>query len=526
MKVTSAAQMREMDRRTIEDYGMPSIVLMENAALRVVEAIVERYGPLKGKRIAIICGKGNNGGDGFAVARHLSGRFGADISVWLAAEPASLAGDAAANYALAQKFDVPIQIVGNDLASLAAELQQGDLVVDAVLGTGIKGPVTGVYAGVIEAINRCRCPIVSVDVPSGLNADTGEVAGPCVRAKVTVTFALPKYGLVEFPGVDYVGKLLIADIGMPPRVMQADHVQTWLTDAAQVANWLPSRSEGRDSNKGIFGHVAIAAGSRGFAGASILAAEAAARTGAGLVTLAVPQSVQNVVMSRANPVVMTRGLPETDAGTFSRLAIEPLLHQKASADAIGPGLGGTHDEETRAFVREFVSSCPLPLVIDADALNILADEPDRGASIIRGRSGPTILTPHPGEMGRLLGSDAKAVQADRRTAVETAVSTYGCVVLLKGSRTLIAAPDGNLYINATGNSGMATGGMGDALTGIIAALLANGLAPPAAAAAGAYLHGLAGDIVASDHGGKAGLVATDLIDALPRAIGQCERAGL
>lgn len=526
MKVTSAAQMREMDRRTIEDYGMPSIVLMENAALRVVEAIAERFQPIKGKRIVTICGKGSNGGDGLAIARHLATRFGADARIRLASDPTSLADDVAVNYALARKFDLPIQTIGSDLADLIVEIEQAHLVVDALLGTGIKGPASGLYAGVIDAMSKARCPIISVDLPSGLNADTGAVEGPCVRAAVTVAFALPKYGLVEFPGVDYVGELVIGDIGMPRQVMQADHVRTWLTDAAQVASWLPSRAESRDSNKGTFGHAIIVAGSRGFAGASILAAETAARTGAGLVTLVVPQSIQNVVVGRANPVVMTKGLPETDMGTFSQAAIEPLLDMSGSAGAIGPGLGGVHDAETQAFAHEVIARFGLPLVVDADALNILAEESDHGAAIIRGRSAPTVLTPHPGEMGRLLLTDAKAVQADRRAAVEKAADIYGCVVLLKGSRTLIADPVGNLHINATGNSGMATGGAGDVLTGVIAALLANGLEPLAAAASGAYLHGLAGNIVAGDHGGKAGLIATDLIDALPRAVAQCEKEGI
>lgn len=527
MKITSAAQMREMDRQTIEDYGVSSIVLMENAAHCVVEAIAHRYSPLRGRQIAIVCGKGNNGGDGLAIARHLATRYGVDVTLWLATDPARFAGDAAVNYALSQKFGLPIRSIGSDLAELTACLPRADLIVDALLGTGIKGAVTGTMAGVIEAINGSRRDVIAVDLPSGLNADTGMVDGPCIRATVTVTFALPKYGLVEFPGVNFVGELVVGDIGMPRAVMQAPHVQTWVTDAGDVAGWLPSRAETRDSNKGKFGHVFVFAGAQGFVGAPVLTAEAAARTGAGLVTLAVPQEVQNAIMSRVSPVVMTKGLPQTEQGTVARDAVEGALKlvEKADASALGPGLGGVENEETQAFVRDFVSRCPVPLVIDADALNILAAEPDHGASLLQRRAAPTVLTPHPGEMGRLLGTSTKEVQADRRGAVETAAKTFGCVVLLKGSRTLIADPNGNLHINTTGNSGMATGGAGDTLTGMIAALLANHLVPCEAAVAGAYLHGLAGDLVAKEHGGKAGLIATDLIEALPQAIGQCIKEG-
>ncbi len=527
MKITSAAEMREMDRKTIEDYGLSSLVLMENAAHCVIEAVAHRFSPLHGKRVAVVCGKGNNGGDGFVIARHLATRYRADVTVWLAADPAGLAGDAATNYGLAQKYGLPIKVVGNDLAGLQVELPLAEVIIDALLGTGIRGAVTGTAAGVIEAINGSGRPVVAVDLPSGLNADTGAVDGPCVRASLTVTFALPKYGLVEFPGAGFVGDLIVGDIGMPRPVMRADHIQTWVTDAGEVAAWLPARTESRDSNKGKFGHVFVFAGSEGFVGAPTLTAEGAARAGAGLVTLAVPQGLQTALMSRISPVVMTKGLPQTEQGTFSMDALGAglKLSEKADAVALGPGLGGVENDGTRSFVREFVARCPAPLVIDADALNILASEPDHGASLLKRRAAPTVLTPHPGEMGRLLGTDTAAVQSDRRAVVERAAQEFGCVVLLKGSRTLIADPEGRLHINTTGHAGMATGGAGDTLTGIIAALLACHLEPRAAAAAGAYLHGLAGDLIAREHGGKAGLIATDLIEALPRAIGQCQKDG-
>ena len=521
IKLTTAAQMRDMDRETAEKFAVPGIVLMENSALRVVDVLAERFGPLRGKRVAIVCGKGNNGGDGLAVARHLSARFGAKVTVWLTAPAAAFTGDAAANYAMAAAYRL-------DLRPWAGTLGETDLVIDALLGTGIKGGVSGELAGVIEAVNGAGKPVVAVDVPSGLDADTGEVDGACVSAVLTVTFALPKFGLLVYPGAGSVGEMVTADIGMPLPVMAAEGVQVVATEASDVAGWVPARVNGRDSNKGKFGHVSVFAGSAGFVGAPVLSTEAAARTGAGLVTLAVPKGVQAAAMARISPIAMTRGLAETGRGTFSPEALEKALDiaHKGTAAAIGPGLGGADDADTRQFVCEFVSRCAVPLVVDADALNCLALEDDHGAGIVRKRTAATILTPHPGEMGRLQGTDTRTVQADRRKAVEDAARAYGCAVLLKGARTLIADPDGRLAVNTTSNPGMATGGSGDVLTGVLAALLALGspeetLTAWQAAACGAYLHGLAGDLAAEAQGGPAGLIATDIIMYLPAALARC-----
>ena len=521
IKLTTAAQMREMDRRTTEEFAVPSIMLMENAALRVVDALAERFGPLHKKRVAVVCGKGNNGGDGLAVARHLSARFGAAVTVWLTAPAEAFTGDAAANYKMAASY-------GLDIRPWGGALGETDLVVDALLGTGIKGGVSGELAAVINAMNGAGRPVVAVDVPSGLDADTGKVDGACVKAALTVTFALPKIGLLVYPGAEYVGELVMGDIGMPRPVMAADTVKVVMTEASDVARWVPARSNGRDSNKGKFGHVSVFAGSAGFVGAPVLSTEAAARTGAGLVTLAVPEGVQAAAMARISPVAMTRGLAQTKRGAFSPDALAEALEiaRKGTAAAIGPGLGGADDPETRQFVREFVRQCAVPLVVDADALNCLALEADHGAAIVQSRTERTILTPHPGEMGRLLGTDTKAVQADRRKAVEDAARTYGCAVLLKGARTLIADPEGRLAVNTTSNPGMATGGAGDVLTGVLAALLAGGspeekLSAWEAAACGAYLHGLAGDLAAGAQGGPAGLIATDITAHLPAALARC-----
>jgi NAD(P)H-hydrate epimerase len=298
-----------------------------------------------------------------------------------------------------------------------------------------------------------------------------------------------------------------------------------VTDSAEVAALLPVRLNGRDINKGSFGHVLVIAGQRGFAGAPVLVAEASARAGAGLVTLAIPEGIQDAIMARVSPVVMTRGLKQTRGGTFGKASLPAAFAaaERATVVALGPGMG--ESEELAAFVREFVFGCAKPLVIDADALNVLSQAPRQGASLIksrRARGWETILTPHPGEMGRLLKLEAKQIQSDRNAAILRAVQNYGCVVLLKGQETLIASSDGSFYLNPTGNPGMATGGMGDALTGVIAALLAQRLGALDAVVAGVYLHGLAGDLVERAHEGCAGMIATDLIAHLPLAIAHCQ----
>lgn len=296
-----------------------------------------------------------------------------------------------------------------------------------------------------------------------------------------------------------------------------------VTQTADVARWLPVRKNARDTNKGTFGHVLILAGSKGFVGAPVMAAEAAARTGAGLITLATPEGLQSTIAARVSPVVMTRGLKQAEDGTFASGAVRSALAlgEKVTSVALGPGLG--QNDEVAAFVREFVAHCPVPLVIDADALNVLAHESDHGEKIINDRAMTTILTPHPGEMARLLGVTAKTIQEDREGAVSRAARKYGCIALLKGARTLITDARGTLYLNPTGNPGMATGGTGDVLTGVIAALLAQHLKPLEAAVSGAYIHGLAGDLAAAVDGDEIGMIATDVIAFLPKAIGHCHQ---
>ncbi|BDI30671.1 bifunctional NAD(P)H-hydrate repair enzyme Nnr [Capsulimonas corticalis] len=527
MNVATSQEMREIDRRTIEEFGVPSLILMENAATRVVETLAQRRPTLRGARVAIVCGKGNNGGDGLAIARHLAVRFHARVTVWMIApDPGALSPDAAANLEMAEKFGLTIHWIADGVSvELGQSLASSDIVIDALLGTGFRGALEGGGASAVEAINAAGSAgayVVAVDIPSGAEADTGNVNGPAVRAAITVTFALPKIGLLLFPAAELAGEVIVGEIGTPPALLEG--VRARATSAADVAQWIPARINGRDSNKGKFGHVTVFAGSAGLIGAAALSAESAARMGSGLVTLAVPEGLLTAAMSVANPVVMTAGLPQTPKQTFSSRALDDALAlaEKGTAAAIGPGLGGVKDEDLQKFVREFVARCPVPLVIDADALNVLSLEPDRGASLVRGRKAATVLTPHPGEMGRLLGIETAQVQERRLEHVRHAAETYGCAVLLKGSRTLIATPDGRLTINTTSNPGMATGGAGDVLTGVIATLLGQKLAAGDAAAAGAYAHGLAGDLAVLSLGGAAGLIAKDIVDYLPKAIGKCQ----
>jgi NAD(P)H-hydrate epimerase len=521
MRLATSEEMRALDRRATEEFGIPSIVLMENAALRVVEYLERAYAPLNEKSVAVLCGKGNNGGDGLAIARHLHNRFGASVSVLLLAEPAALKGDAAVNFAMAEKSGVPVEVYPAEFSpEAAAALARADVVVDALFGTGFHGIASGAAAAAIEAANRAGRPIVAVDVPSGVDADTGRAEGPAIRAQATITLALGKPGLYQYPAVDYAGEVVVGHIGFPGALTEGGSL--FVTEPSEIAHWLPGRQATRDANKGKFGHVSIFAGSAGFLGAANLAASGAARAGAGLVTLCVPESVLDAAMTMASHTLMTSPMPQTARREFSFQALEKALETagKGTAAAIGPGIGRS-DPDTVQFAVEFIRRCPVPLVVDADALTILSEQPGHGAEVVRARTAATVLTPHPGEMGRLLGIKTSEVQEDRMRAVRSAAGSYGCAVLLKGSRTLIASPDGKVNINLTGNTGMASGGMGDALTGICAAFLGMKLDAHNAASAAAYVHGLAGDLAVKRIRGTAGLLATDLIDAVPESIALC-----
>ena len=492
MKVLTAVQMRAVDARTVE-LGIPGIVLMENAAHRVVEFLAAHYAPLSAERIVILCGKGNNGGDGMAIARQLHIRFAPQMNVVLLAAPEDLKGDAAANYRMLHACGCPV------LREIPVEARNATLVIDALLGTGIAGPATGAMLAGIREINRGfpLAKVVAVDLPSGMPSDSGEPDGECARADCTVTFTAPKLAHALPPNCDLVGELTVAPIGSPPELFE-DDAAIFLTLAGPglFRHLLAPRP--RSGYKGTFGHVLVVAGSSGMTGAAAMAGLAALRAGAGLVTVASSAAIPTV------PEVMTASL---DAG------LDALAEGKTVL-AMGPGLGRT--PETDALVSHAIRGFKHPLVLDADALGGLAN-PWPPAP----RSQPLILTPHPGEMARLTGKSTGEIQSTRVSSARAFATEHAVTLVLKGQRTLIAFPDGRVRINPTGTPAMGTGGSGDILTGLIAGLLAQFPGDPdAAVTAAVYLHGLAGQIGARALGEKC-LIATDILEYLPDAMEEC-----
>lgn len=523
MKALTAARLREIDRLTTERYGVASLSLMENAGRAVADYVAGRCPNLPHRRITVLCGKGNNGGDGLVAARHLAA-LGAWPAVHLFAQPEEMAGDAGENLRRWQATGkVDLVIASEDLARIRPELAAADVVIDALLGTGISGPPRGLVAQAIEEVNRLakHAEIVAVDIPSGMSSDSFESPGPTIRADATLTFTAPKVGQLLPPNAERVGRLRVVEIGSPPEL--------WEDDPALKLHWLEPREFGNlplrrapNTHKGTYGHALIVAGSQGKSGAAALAGMGALRAGAGLVTVATPEPALALV-AQAMPELMTEPLEPTDCGTLAFRTIESgrwrqLLEAK-TALAMGPGLT-THADTVR-FVRAALADCPLPLVLDADGLNAF----EGAADALKKRRGPLAVTPHPGEMARLVGSTASQVQAHRlETAVEAA-KEWSAFVVLKGFRTIVAAPDGRAFVNSTGNPGMATGGTGDVLTGILAGLTAwfGAKRWEEVLGLGVYLHGLAGDLAAEQQG-EISLVATDLVRALPRAFSQTREA--
>jgi ADP-dependent NAD(P)H-hydrate dehydratase / NAD(P)H-hydrate epimerase len=508
MRILTAEAMRGIDRMAIDELGLSGLVLMENAALGVVDAIGRQYP--EAESAAIFCGAGNNGGDGLAVARQLATR-GYAVEIFLAAGGRPLAGDAAAQLAICRRLGLTIHELGpdSDLAAPLAAARGHDVVVDALFGTGLTRPLAGPFARLVEGLNEVPRPRVAVDIPSGLSGSRADIPGPHLRADLTVTFAAPKVAHVFPPAAGAAGDLVVADLGFPPRLIDAAEGDLHLLVGEELAGLLPPRA--RDSHKGDFGHLLLVAGSLGKAGAAVLAARAAVRAGAGLVTAAVPDAILPMI-HLGSIESMGVPLPAGPAGALAAVAAERVLAAAAgkTALAVGPGLG--QEEETVAAIRRVVAEARLPLVLDADGLNAFAGRPAELAA----RPAATVLTPHPGELGRLLGIATAEVQADRPAAARRAAAATGAIVVLKGSLTLIAAPGGGLYVNPTGNPGMASGGTGDVLTGTLGGLLAQRLDPLDATLLAVYLHGLAGDLVLARLGGPS-LAAEDLIAALPAA---------
>ncbi len=502
MRVLNARQMREADKRAIEEIGLPSLVLMENAGRQTVAAMEAMYADLTERHVGIVCGRGNNGGDGFVVARTLAQR-GVDVSIFLIGRVGDVRGDARTNLEILGRMGLTVVEVGDSGAWELhfSELSDCTLIVDAIFGTGLNAPVSGLIESVVADINASGIPVVAIDLPSGLSADSHEPIGPCIDAGLTVTIAAPKLPLVLPPAETHAGDIVIADIGIPTEVIDAlEGPRVELLTRAAMRELITPRTP--DSHKGDYGRVLLIAGSRGKTGAAHLAAVGALRSGAGLVTVATPTSALNVVAA-LGAEYMTEPLDEAVNGLDAD-NIDHLLEIARDVVAIGPGLGQA--EGTREFVKQFVERATMPLVVDADGLNAFASEPDR----LSGREGrDLIITPHPGEMARLVGMSTDEVQASRLEIARNFAVAHHVYVVLKGHRTLIATPDEKVFINPTGNPGMATGGTGDVLTGMIAAWLAQLLDAEAACKLAVYLHGMAGDLAEADEG-EVSMTAGDL----------------
>lgn len=508
MRLATPGQMNSIDSHAINEIGIPGMVLMENAALRVAEAAAGMLGGLDGRHITILAGKGNNGGDALAAARHLHNR-GALCPVFLLSERSGVHGDAAAHRGIAEKMGLHVlELTAKaQLGKLRSCLQKTDLVIDGIFGTGLKGEVAGIAAVVIGMVNRSSGPVLSIDIPSGVSGETGKILGCGIRADRTVTFCLPKVGLAVHPGCDHTGKLEVADIGIPEISVSQAGIKAQLTDTALVSGMLAPRSA--ESHKGDYGKLLLLTGSAGMAGSGCLSANAALRTGAGLVYLAVPSSLANIYNTAVSEPVV---LPLEDGGS-GRLSVKnkpAVLGMLKNKDVVAAGPGLSVSEDITEIVGLLIKECRAPLILDADALNALS----RDIGMLKNLKTAAVITPHPAEMARLAGLSIREVTEDRLGTARNFSEKWGVITVLKGSRTVIALPDGSSFINSTGNPGMATGGSGDLLTGIIASLAGQGMKPADAAVAGVYLHGLAGDRAAA-RTGVHGLLPRDVIEELP-----------
>ena len=506
MKVSSVAQMRQMDRRAIDEDGIPELLLMENAGLAAVQVVARHYA-VTGQRWLILCGVGNNGGDGLVMARQLHSR-GALVDVVLLGDPVKFGGAAAANLAMVEQLQLSV-LRATNVEPLRELLAVCDGVVDGLLGTGITRPVVGLYAEVITAVNASGKPVVSVDIPSGVNGDTGQVMGTAIQAQQTITFGLPKAGNLLYPGYNLGGQLWVTHIGFGPRLYTADALHMATNDPII----LPPRAV--DGHKGTFGDTLVIAGAGSYYGAPYFSALACMKAGGGYVRLATPASVAPVIAARAAELVY---LPQEETPEHSLAArnIEHLVEMAGMLDFVVMGPGTSLDEETQGLLRELVVRIEQPLLLDGDGLTAVSRVPQ----LLRQRRAPTVLTPHMGEFARLTGLTVAAIQADRVAVLRSACADLNAVIVLKGAHSLIGYPDGRVYINLSGNSGMATAGSGDVLAGTIAAMAGLGLGFEDAVRMGVFVHGLAGDLAAASTG-EDGMTAQDILEALPDAVRAC-----
>jgi len=512
--------MREIDNRTIDEYGVPGLVLMERAGLAVVSRLKKLFNT---KRVVVIAGPGNNGGDGMVVARELHNE-GWDVEAFLISRPEKIKGDALSQYNSAVKLGVRVRSAEELLARRSSIFRKHSVIVDAIFGTGLSKNMTGKILEVVQIINGSGLPVISVDIPSGISSDNGQVMGDAVKADYTVTFGLPKRGHLLYPGAGYAGNLVVEDIGFPREFLTSERIRTELLERNDVSRLVPERK--KYSNKGNYGHVLIVAGSRGKTGAAFMAAKACLRTGAGLVTIGVPESLADVFQSHVVEE-MVLILPDRGDGSLSAKASNRILdfiNRTGGILAIGPGIGVS--AETREVMKALIKNASSPMVVDADGINCLAGN----KKILTDAKSPVILTPHPGEMARLMdkaqrgrgkgvAAGASLIQEIEKDRIGSAIRyarEMRTFLVLKGVPTVIATPEGDVFINPTGNAGMAKGGSGDVLTGMISAFLSQTGNPINSCILGVYIHGLAGDIGSSERG-QHSLIATDIIDKIPAA---------
>ncbi|MCL6642898.1 MAG: NAD(P)H-hydrate dehydratase [Candidatus Bipolaricaulota bacterium] len=515
MKVLTGSQMAELDRQAIEGLGIPSLVLMEMAGRAVIEELCARFPDIAHKKIVIVIGKGNNGGDGLVVARRLLD-LGAAVEVHALCTPKEFSEETRHQAAILRQlgFTLEYHTKLKHTKILAEALTMADVVIDGLFGTGFRGAAQGLPAEAIELINLSSAFVCAIDIPSGVEANTGHVLGPAVYADLTVTFELPKLGLLLYPGRQYVGELVVRPIGYP-RILIEQYASTMtFVDADWVHDHLLKREP--YSHKGDYGKVLVVAGSRGYTGAAALCAEAALRAGAGLVYLAVPESLLPAMEAKLTEVIKL-GLPDVD-GALASSALPKIFEMLEDKDVliVGPGLG--RHPHTVKTVRQLVAQAEKPVVIDADGLNALGPEAEK---ILSRRSAPTVLTPHPGELSRLIAQGVDEIESDRVGIARKTAKQFHSVLVLKGVPTVTATPDGEIFINSTGHSGLASGGTGDVLTGCLGGLLAQGLDSMTASVCAVYLHGRAADLLKGDVGER-GMIASDVLRALPWALREFE----
>ncbi len=514
MHLVTAGEMRAFDATAINDYGIPGIVLMENAG-RTTFQILREYidSDIRGLKVAVLAGPGNNGGDGYVIARYLI-NHGAEVRAYLLAEREKITGDALTNLEVLERMNAWISPLREEAERRRNYffLYQSHVIIDAILGTGLNSDVRSPYADVIRDINVLPALRIAVDIPSGLHADTGKVLGEAVRANVTATYGFCKLGMALHPGTDYCGKIHVVDISIPLPALESTPPRSVLYQRPDAWQYVRVRKDPL-AHKGTFGHVLVVGGSPGKTGAVAMAARAAARIGAGLVTAAVPESLNQVLETKCTEE-MTEPLPEGIPGHLGEASIPRLLEltEDKQCVVIGPGLSTT--DGVQALVTRLISEYPGWVLLDADGLNVLAGK----LSAFKHAKSKIVVTPHPGEMGRLAGISAKTVQENRLDVSRSMAEDYGVWVVLKGSRTLTVSHQGRLYINTSGSAWMASGGQGDVLSGILGGLLAQNLTGEEALPFGVYVHGLAADNLLAKTGG-APVLATDVLDELPRTIG-------